>query len=196
MTGAYRVCQWIVKSYLAASGSSGVVGQEEESVGIWGEDGWSVGPGEGTRVETGGKHWLEVLVRGKDVEDALGVFVFTHDVITENPPHAHHDFMKIIYVLEGQYDFRVGEATFSGGPGTVIVVPKGSQHTFTTATGGRALFVSSPAGNEEMFVEMGKLGSRPTPEQLDELHARFSTTGLEGETASWKPMYSDNHSTE
>jgi hypothetical protein len=46
------------------------------------------------------------MVRGKDVDGALGAFVFTHDVITENPPHAHHDFMKIMYVLEGHYDFR------------------------------------------------------------------------------------------
>jgi mannose-6-phosphate isomerase-like protein (cupin superfamily) len=156
----------------------------------WGSDGWAVAPGEGVRVEPGGKHWLEVMVSGKDVDGALGVFVFTHDVITENPPHAHHAFMKIIYVLEGHYDFRVGDAIFSGGPGTVVVVPKGSQHTFTTPTGGRALFVSSPAGNEELFLELGKLGPNPTPEQLADLNARFHTTGLGNEEASWQQMHS------
>jgi quercetin dioxygenase-like cupin family protein len=118
-------------------------------VGIWGKDGWAVRPGEGERVELGGPHWLEVLVQGADVDQALGAFIFTHDMIEENPPHAHFGFMKIAYMLEGQYDFRVGDATFSGGPGTVVVIPKGSQHTFTTLTGGRMLFVSSPAGNEE-----------------------------------------------
>lgn len=56
----------------------------------WGTDGWAVAPGEGTRVETGGPHWLAVMVRGADVGNALGVFVFTHDVIEENPPHIHH----------------------------------------------------------------------------------------------------------
>ncbi|MEU6343721.1 cupin domain-containing protein [Streptomyces sp. NPDC046977] len=158
-------------------------------VGNWGTDGWAVAPGEGERVEPGGRHWLEVLVRGKDVDDALGVFVFTHDVITENPPHAHHDFMKVIYVLEGRYDFRVGDATFSGGPGTVVVVPRGSQHTFTTPTGGRALFVSSPAGNEELFLEMGKLGPHPTERQLAELNARFGTRGPDDHEASWQQMH-------
>ncbi|MFI6359943.1 cupin domain-containing protein [Streptomyces sp. NPDC050743] len=157
----------------------------------WGADGWAVAPGKGVRVEPGGNHWLEVIVRGKEVDDALRVFVFTHDVITENPPHAHHDFMKIIYVLEGHYDFRVGDATFSGGPGTVVVVPKGSYHTFTTPIGGRALFVSSPAGNEELFLEMGELGPQPTPEQLADLNARFHTTGLGDEEASWRQMHSE-----
>src|SRR3954451_19258342 len=120
----------------------------------WGRDGWAVAPGEGEMVELGGPHRPEILVRGADVDGALGAFVFHHDVITENPPHAHHDFMKIAYVLEGNYEFRVGDAEFSGGPGTIVVVPRGSFHTFTTATGGKVLFVSSPAGNEELFTEL------------------------------------------
>ncbi|GAA4620359.1 hypothetical protein GCM10023196_004030 [Actinoallomurus vinaceus] len=158
-------------------------------MGTWGEDGWAVRPGEGKRVDLGGPHWLEVLVRGAEVDQALGAFVFAHDVIEENPPHAHHGFMKIAYVLDGEYDFRVGDATFSGGAGTTVVVPKGSQHTFTTRTGGLMLFVSSPAGNEEMFLEMGRLGPDATREQLEELNARFQTNGLPGdEGLPWRRM--------
>ena len=159
----------------------------------WGTDGWAVAPGEGTRVEIGGPHWLEVLLRGADVDGALGVFVFTHGVIEENPPHAHHGFMKILYVLEGQYRFRVGDAEFSGGPGTLAVVPRGSAHAFTTATGGRILFVSSPAGNEELFLEMDKLGANPTAEQLADLNERFQTTGLDADEASWTAMHNSSH---
>lgn len=158
----------------------------------WGADGWAVALGEGHRIETGGKHWLEILLRGADVDTALGVFVFTHDVITENPPHAHNAFTKIAFVLDGHYDFRVGNASFSSGPGTMVLVPRGSQHTFTTSTGGRILFVSAPAGNEEMFFEMGELGSNPTPEQLAQINARFQTVGL-GEEASWQQMHSNEN---
>ena len=157
----------------------------------WGTDGWAVAPGDGVRVEPGGNHGLEVMVFGKDVGGALGVFVFDHDVIVDNPPHAHHGFMKIIYIAKGHYDFRVGDATFSAGPGTVVVVPQGSYHSFTTSTGGQALFVSLPAGNEELFLEMGKLGPHPTPEQLADLNARFQTTGLGDEEASWQQMHSE-----
>lgn len=147
----------------------------------WGRDGWSVQPGKGEFIQLGGPHRPEILVRGAEVDEALGVFVFHHGVITENPPHAHHDFMKIAYVLDGAYDFRVGQAEFSGGPGTTVVVPRGAYHTFTTATGGRLLFVSAPAGNEEIFVELGRLGPNPSPAQLAGIDERFATTRLPGD---------------
>lgn len=160
-------------------------------MGTWGRDGWVVPSGTGKRVGLGGPHVPEVLLRGEEVAHALGAFIFEHAVIAENPPHAHHDFMKIAYVLAGQYEFRVGDATFSGGPGDMVVVPKGSQHTFTTATGGRLLFVCSPSGNEELFVEMGKLGPDATAEELAALNVRFNTTGLDDEDgAAWRQVRS------
>jgi len=73
-----------------------------------GPDGWAVSLDSGTRVDIGPGTWLNVLVRGRDVADALGVFVFRHPVIEDNPPHA--GFMKIMLVLEGHYEFRVGDA--------------------------------------------------------------------------------------
>jgi quercetin dioxygenase-like cupin family protein len=147
----------------------------------WGHDGWAVQPDAGQRVELGGPHWPEILVRGAEVGGALGAFIFHHDVIAENPPHAHHGFMKIAYVLDGEYDFRVGDAEFSGGPGTTVVVPAGAYHTFVTATGGRMLFVSSPAGNEELFLELGRLGPDPAAEQVAEINRLFATTALPGD---------------
>jgi mannose-6-phosphate isomerase-like protein (cupin superfamily) len=100
----------------------------------WGSRGWVIPPGEGEPVDLGGPHRPEILVRGADVFGALGAFVLQHDVITENPPHAHHGFMKITFVLDGTYYFRVGDAEFSAGPGATVVVPRGSYHTFVTAT--------------------------------------------------------------
>ena len=90
--------------------------------------------------------------------------------------------------MEGQYEFRVGDAEFRGGPGTLAVVPQGSQHAFTTATGGRMFFVCSPSGNEEMFLEMGRLGAQPDPEAVAEVARRFGTSGLPGDAGRpWRP---------
>jgi mannose-6-phosphate isomerase-like protein (cupin superfamily) len=155
----------------------------------WGEDGWAVQPGEGEIVDLGGPHQPEILVRGADVQHALGAFIFYHDVITENPPHAHHDWMKIAYVLDGIYHFRVGDAEFSGDAGTTVVVPRGSYHTFVTATGGRLLFVSAPAGNEELFLELGRLGTAASTEQVAEVDRQFATTALPGdEGRPWRQL--------
>jgi hypothetical protein len=68
-----------------------------------------------------------------------------------------------------------------------VVVPRGSQHTFTT-TGGRMLFVCSPAGNEEMFIEPDAAGSEVTPEQISDITARWQTVSPPGEAAlPWRP---------
>jgi quercetin dioxygenase-like cupin family protein len=158
----------------------------------WGQDGWAVVPGEGRRVQTGGPHWLEVLLRGADTGGAIGAFVFHHDVIVENPPHAHGSFAKIAFVLEGEYEFRVGDAVFAGPPGSLVYVPQGSQHTFTTASGGRMLFVSVPAGNEELFLEMGQLGPDASADDLAALNKRFNTYGLPGDSGRpWRLMHGE-----
>jgi quercetin dioxygenase-like cupin family protein len=158
----------------------------------WGPDGWAIEPGKGDLIPLGGPHRPEILVRGADTEKALGVFVFHHDIIIENPPHAHLDFMKIAYVLEGKYHFRVGDAEFSGDPGTLVVVPHGAYHTFVTPTGGKLLFVSAPAGNEELFIELGRLGPNATDEQLAGANRRFATVGLPGDAGRpWRQLRPD-----
>jgi hypothetical protein len=64
-----------------------------------------------------------------------------------------------------------------------------ASHIASTATGGRVLFVCTPSGNEEMFLEIGALGPQPAPEQLAEVSARFGTAGLPGpEGAGWRPQ--------
>jgi quercetin dioxygenase-like cupin family protein len=155
----------------------------------WGRDGWVVEPGKGGFIELGGPHRPEILVRGAETGGALGAFLFHHDVITENPPHAHNDFMKIAYILEGEYHFRVGDAEVSGWPGATVVVPQGAYHTFVTPTGGKLLFVSAPAGNGELFEELGRVGPDATAEQLAEINERFGTTALPGdEGRPWRQL--------
>jgi quercetin dioxygenase-like cupin family protein len=139
----------------------------------WGEAGRLIRPGDGIAVPVGSGHSLEVTLRGTDVGGAMGVFVFTHGPIREHEAHSHSHFMKILYVIEGNYEFRVGGASFGTGPGGMVVVPKGSSHSFVTEHGGQVLFACSPAGNEEMFLELGRLGPQPAPAELGEVFGRY-----------------------
>ena len=74
----------------------------------------------------------------------------------------------------------------------MVVVPKGSFHAFTTATGGRMLFACSPSGNEELFVEMRRLGPAATAGQLSEVNDRFYAVSLPGdEGPPWRRMFAE-----
>ena len=130
---------------------------------------------------------LEVLARGSDTGGAFGVFEFRHGEIAENPPHAHLGFDKVIYVLECEYDVRVGDVESSVGPGSLVVVPRGAHHAFTT-TGGRMLFVCTPSGNEEMFIEMGELEPAAAPDDVAAIAAKWQMVPPAGAAAEpWRP---------
>ncbi len=73
-------------------------------------------------------------------------------------PHLHRGFEESFFVLDGQFRFRVGEETVEAGPGTYILVPRGTEHMITAAAGGgRFLTLMVPGGLEEMFFELGEL---------------------------------------
>jgi hypothetical protein len=97
--------------------------------------------------------------------------------------------MKVAYVLEGDYTFRVGDAVLSASTCAVVVIPRGSHHTFTTSTG-RLLFVCGPSGNEEMFLDFKALGADPDPKQVTELIAQHETVFPAGDQAApWRPAH-------
>lgn len=73
-------------------------------------------------------------------------------------PHLHESFEESFYVLEGQFTFSVGEERVEAGPGTYILVPRGTRHTIEASLGGGTfLTLMVPGGLEEMFFELGGL---------------------------------------
>jgi len=68
--------------------------------------------------------------------------------------HRHETFQETFIVLEGNYDFEVGDETRSVGPGDILVIPRGMPHGFkcTSPTPGRLMTISTPAGVFEAFI--------------------------------------------
>jgi hypothetical protein len=91
------------------------------------------------------------------------------------------DFIELGGPHRPEIVVRVGGAEFSGGPGTTVVVPRGAYHTFVTPTGGKLLFASVPAGNGELFEELGRLGPNPPADQVADIDRRFGTTRFPGQ---------------
>jgi mannose-6-phosphate isomerase-like protein (cupin superfamily) len=88
----------------------------------------------------------------------------THPGYAGPPPHRHLRQVESFYVLEGEFEFRIGERVIPATPGAFVHLPKGTLHTFRTTGGrvGRLLVTVSPPGDFERFVkEVGE----PTEEK-------------------------------
>ncbi|HZU34567.1 MAG TPA: cupin domain-containing protein [Gemmataceae bacterium] len=79
------------------------------------------------------------------------------------PPHVHSHEDETAYVLEGDFEFRVGEQRIRASGGTFLCLPRGAPHGFTNmgTTVGRVLFTISPAHLCPMFEELSRLPAGP-----------------------------------
>jgi len=69
-------------------------------------------------------------------------------------PHRHPTYEETHIVIEGEYEFRLGEETVRLGPGGMAYIPKGMIHSMRKLNDdiGRQLIVSSPVGFFESFI--------------------------------------------
>jgi mannose-6-phosphate isomerase-like protein (cupin superfamily) len=97
-----------------------------------------------------------------DGEATGGAYVF-FDELTDpggGPPlHVHEREDEAFFILEGRFEFRVGEQTFTAGPGDFMLAPRGVPHTFRNvgSSPARKLALAWPAGLDRFFLEVGQL---------------------------------------
>jgi uncharacterized cupin superfamily protein len=75
------------------------------------------------------------------------------------PVHRHSREDEFSFVLEGRWGFQLGDTVVYGGPGDLVYKPRDVWHTFWNATDApaRLLEIISPAGFEQLFVEVADL---------------------------------------
>ncbi len=131
-------------------------------------------------------------VSGKDTEGALSVFEFAGGGW---PRHLHHDQDEWIYVVEGEFEFQVGENNkrFRLGAGESVFLPRKVAHVWGCVSNqpGRIINVYQPAGEmENFFRELGKppkylitaaqvLEKTYTVEQIKSMQHLFETHGMD-----------------
>ena len=84
------------------------------------------------------------------------------------PVHLHTREDEFSFVLEGRWGFQQADDVVFAEPGDLVYKPRDVWHTFWNATDqpARLLEVISPAGFEQLFVELAELlRSRPDDEQ-------------------------------
>jgi mannose-6-phosphate isomerase-like protein (cupin superfamily) len=135
--------------------------------------------GEGEMLEVLGAP-LEVLVRKAQTDGDFSV-VISQDFPGGGPgPNViHADRSETFFVIEGDYTFFSDGKEITGGPGTIVVNPKGVRHGFINSgtTQGKLLMMYSPGGFEDFFTEVGQKKLQPGPE-LGALEASYGTSRL------------------
>lgn len=117
---------------------------------------------------------LDVKVSGKDTNGDLAVFEQTSLSPKRGTPlHVHPNQDEIFHVLEGEYQFLVGQDKFQLKIGESIFLPRKVPHAWTQVSDrGRMTVILQPAGKlEEFFVTMAALEKEPSKEEIAKIFA-------------------------
>jgi len=92
--------------------------------------------------------------------------------------HLHHTSDELIYILGGEFTFKIGERVTGGGTGTSVFIPRGISHAWKNSGGedGRALFMFTPPEGAKLFEELRLLQlpvSSIDPATVERLRHRY-----------------------
>jgi DNA-binding transcriptional MerR regulator len=147
--------------------------------------GFSVGAGKDRfdeRIQLGGEPH-DCKVSARDTNGAMCVFEFTGG--GGGPRHLHHDQDEWIYVIDGEFQFEVGDKRFRVGTGESVFIPRKVPHVWACASGkpGKIINVYQPAGKvEEFFRELGKYNGKLYVHEvlsIDEFRRLFHDHGMD-----------------
>lgn len=97
-------------------------------------------------------------VMSADTNGLYTLFVNSAEPGGGSPPHIHHQEDEAFFILEGNYEFLLGDKTLELGPGSFLFAPRGIAHASKNVgtTTCRMVVIVSPAGLERCFEEMGQ----------------------------------------
>ena len=121
-----------------------------------------------------GVHPNDLKISGKDTNGALSLFEYTGYAKVGPMLHIHFKQDEIFYIVEGEYRFVVGDKIVNLAKGDTIFLPRMIPHTWIQLTDfGKLSYMVQPAGKmEEFFEVMNNLKGKPTPQEMDEIHAQ------------------------
>jgi mannose-6-phosphate isomerase-like protein (cupin superfamily) len=97
--------------------------------------------------------------------------------------HVHKKLEETWYVLDGEFEFHVGDGVRRVGPGSVIFVPPGTPHAFGNPTDvpARTLLTMSPPTHDRYFVELAEIlavAGPPDSDAIAALRKKYDTEQL------------------
>jgi uncharacterized cupin superfamily protein len=109
------------------------------------------------------------------------------------PVHLHTREDEFSFVLEGRWGFMLGSSVVQAEPGDLVFKPRDVWHTFWNATDrpARLLEIISPAGFEQLFVELDEL-LRTDPENVAADAALGAKYGVETDLEATKRVAAEH----
>ncbi|MBI1176647.1 cupin domain-containing protein [bacterium] len=110
---------------------------------------------------------MVMRIHGRDTNGTVSA-VESHDVPGGGPPpHIHHREDETFQIIEGEYEWTVGDQKFVAQPGATVFAPRGIPHTYRYlgTTPGRLMCIMTPSGFEGFFEEISAL----SPEQQQDI---------------------------
>lgn len=116
----------------------------------------------------------ELLATSEQTGGKLGIFRQTIAPGSGPPMHLHQMEIEFIYVVSGQFKFKVGDRVMSVPVGTFIFVPPNTGHTFKNIgpNPGVLLFGVTPGGFEKMFAERQGVDADTNQGLMEKYHMR------------------------
>jgi quercetin dioxygenase-like cupin family protein len=111
---------------------------------------------------------LDLKISSNDTNGNLSMFEQTGFTPKGGPPlHIHPYQDEYFYILEGEYQFQVGQDKYRLNPGDTIFLPRNVQHAFIQLTENARVLVSyMPAGKMESFFETTDSWTSPPDQDL------------------------------
>jgi quercetin dioxygenase-like cupin family protein len=140
-------------------------------------EGIAVAAGEGDLVRSPLGGDITFIVRGEHSNGALAALEAVNGPGEGPPLHVHTREDETVYVLEGDFRWKLGDELSETGPGSFVFIPKGLPHTWEVMGDrpGRVLITFAPAGMEGFFDRLSSMSEF----DLEEFRAAASEHAME-----------------
>ena len=119
---------------------------------------------------------VRTLVAGRATGNRLALLEIHESAGRGTVRHVHEHEDEVVYVLEGEFTFHIGDAVQYARAGSCLVLPKGIEHSYVVKSHqGRLLVAVAPAGLEA-FLEDVSQTDRMDVERLITVAARYGIT--------------------
>jgi mannose-6-phosphate isomerase-like protein (cupin superfamily) len=138
-------------------------------------------PGEGRVIP--GPEGLTLKASGEQTGGSIGFLEGRTPPGFGPPRHIHHHSDELFYVLEGEFQFLLGEWLVHAPAGSFVFIPRGTVHApkVVGPEPGRALVAFVPGGEERAFDDLAALavaagnGQAPGMEQLQAMARKYGS---------------------